>query len=95
MEFVVTNPHGVTEHTGPSITTPHVKTYAAGAVLHISEIIATENEMWGKIKNKDRAYIPIDIDTVIYCVELKAVHDEWRNEVDEFLRTLGYDGVKP
>lgn len=96
MQYVVTNPRGVTERTGPTTTSFAAHTYASGIVIEVEATIKTLDELWGKIEGKDRAYIAIQIGKNQYCARIESLPSEiWIKAIDEWARSQGYKGVSP
>lgn len=60
----------VTERTGPNITTFGGKIIASGQVVDISDTIELENETWGRIANREKAYVSIQMGDDIYLAPL-------------------------
>jgi hypothetical protein len=82
----------VTERTGPSSTSFGGKVIDVGEVLDLSDVVETVNERWGKIKNRARAYIAINIGELIYCVPLKPLPDP--NVLDRLIQWAEAKGFR-
>lgn len=96
MQYVVTNPKGVTERTGPTTTSFAAQTYASGVVINIEATVKTLNELWGKIKDKDRAYIAIHIGKNEYCAPIEVIPArQWYEDIDTWARIQGFKGIQP
>lgn len=65
----------VTERTGPTSTSFSSKVVDTGEIVEFSDIIETGNETWGKIKNRARAYMAINIGDLVYCARLQPLPD--------------------
>jgi hypothetical protein len=81
----------VTERTGPNMTNFASKTIDAGEVTEFSDVIEIPNETWGRVKNRARAYIPINIGEIIYCARLQALPDpNILNKLIEWAKSKGF-----
>lgn len=81
----------VDERTGPTMTSFRSKTVDTGEVVDFSDIIETANETWGKIKNRARAYMAIQIGETVYCAELKPLPEpDVINKLIEWARLKGF-----
>lgn len=65
----------VTERTGPSHTTFGGKIIASGQIVDISDVIELENETWGRVANREKTYICIQMGDDVYMAPLQALPD--------------------
>lgn len=65
----------VVERTGPNITSFGGKIIASGQVVDISDVIELENETWGRIANRERTYVCIQMGDDVHMSPLQALPD--------------------
>lgn len=65
----------VTERTGPNITSFGGKIIAPGQVVDIADVIELENETWGRIANRERTYVNIQMGEDVYLAPLQTLPD--------------------
>lgn len=65
----------VIERTGPSITTFGGKVIASGQIVDIADVIELENETWGRIANRDKTYVCIQLGDDVYLSPLQTLPD--------------------
>jgi len=95
-DYVVTNPKGVIVRTGPTTTAFAARTIASGSIIDIEAIVETLNETWGKLRDKERAFVAIKIGRNEYCAPLK-IHPskQYTQELDAWARSKGFEGIAP
>lgn len=83
----------VHERTGPTSTSFSSKVIDAGEVVEFSDTIETANETWGRIKNRARAYMAINIGEIVYCARLTPLPDP--NIIEKLITWAKIQGFKP
>ena len=83
----------VTERTGPSQTTFAGKIIAPGQVVDVSDLIELENETWGRIANRERTYVNIQMGDDVYLAPLIQLPDG--NILDQLITWARIQGFKP
>jgi hypothetical protein len=66
---------------------------AAGEVVEFSDVIEVGNDVWGKIKDRDRAYVAINIKDAIYCARLTPLPDP--QLIEKLIAWAKTQGFKP
>jgi hypothetical protein len=83
----------VAERTGPTSTSYQNKVVDSGEIVEFSDIIQMENETWGRIKNRARAYMAINVGETVYCTPLKPLPDP--NVIEKLISWARIQGFKP
>jgi len=81
----------VTERTGPNQTTFASKQVAPGQVVDIAEIVELQNETWGRVSHRERAWMCINTGDDTFLAPLEQLPDpDLFKKLIAWARTQGF-----